>query len=285
MKKWKGLAAAAAVVVLSSFAVQLAGSLPAAAADSPISGIATTPSDKSQVKSRSLSCGPDQQVTGGGAAVYGDTSSIKITEMQPIDSHTYRARAAAPNYLDKAWSLQVWIICASGLQGWETKYGNSGTSGSVFKTTYTYPCSTGKYAISAGGYIYAAPDGLIGLSMIRPDGPLTIGRASARAVDGYQGSWSVSSVVICAYPMANRQYVDSLTNISNATASCPGSQVPFGLGGGGGLIDLGPTWLQEIAPTGDNAVRVRMTSLPNGGMVTQLTCGVFTPDPHPSPSF
>jgi hypothetical protein len=126
---------------------------------------------------------------------------------------------------------------------------------------------------SAGGRVNA-PDGQVGLTMVRPDGPLTIGRASARvAPGGFWESWTVDSFAICAYPVPNQRNVGRIESDAIAVQWCPVGTRANGLGGGGGTVDLGPYYLQAIAPQAElNRVFVKMTGLQNGGTMAQVTC-------------
>ena len=109
---------------------------------------------------------------------------------------------------------------------------------------------------------------------MRPDGPLTIGRASARvAPGGFWDSWNVDSFAICAYPVPNQQNVGKIEQSDTASAQCPAGTTANGLGGGGGTVDLGAYYLQAIAPAGwHNGVFVQMTGLEDGGTMAQVTC-------------
>jgi len=160
--------------------------------------------------------------------------------------------------------------------------GRRGRSGrAVFKTTYTFECSQGKKVLSAGGKGNDAPDGNVGLTMIRPDGPLTIGRAGARVGHVvYNGSWSVDSYAICAFPPPDLRNWSQITQSWDGEMICPGATEVAGVGGGGGLIDLGRYFLVSFYPRfGRSGVAIHMTGVPgdpldpaNGGMLTEMTC-------------
>ena len=71
----------------------------------------------------------------------------------------------------------------------------------------------------------------VGLTMVRPDGPLTIGRASARvAPGGFWDSWNVDSFAICAYPVPNQQNVGKIEQSDTASAQCPAGTTANGRG-------------------------------------------------------
>ena len=93
------------------------------------------------------------------------------------------------------------------------------------------------------------------------------------APGGFWDSWSVDSFAICAYPVPNQQNVGTIMNSSTANQICPGGTTANGLGGGGGTVDLGPYYLQTVAPYQQrNGVFVQMTGQQNGGTMAQVTC-------------
>jgi hypothetical protein len=71
----------------------------------------------------------------------------------------------------------------------------------------------------------------------------------------------------------NQQNVGTIMNSSTASQHCPGGTTVNGLGGGGGTVDLGPYYLQTIAPFwARTGVLVQMTGQQNGGTMAQATC-------------
>jgi hypothetical protein len=270
------LLVAAAGVVVASAVVQVVTAGPAAAIPGLQTVVAVSPLQSYSGWTEDANCPSNLQVVGGGASIGGNSSDkVFLTQSAPLDGgHTWRVRAeeVAPGW-DGTWNVTAYAICSSPLPGWEIQKGNSGPGVANFKTTYTFTCSDHKKVFGAGGYVRAA-SGQVGLTMIRPDGPLTIGRASARvAPGGFWDSWSVDSYAICAYPVPNQQNVGTIMNSSSAYQYCPGGTTANGLGGGGGTIDLGPYYLQAIAPYyGRTGVFVQMTGQQNGGTMAQVTC-------------
>ncbi|HEV8279272.1 MAG TPA: hypothetical protein VGQ26_26760 [Streptosporangiaceae bacterium] len=271
-----GALAATDAIILAQVVVQTTTSAPAAAIPGLQVAEASTAMDSMGVKTQDVDCPPGTRVLGGGAALIGNPSTkVFLTEMRPLHAWTYRVTAAemAPGW-DGRWILTAYAICSAPLRGWELKTGNSGTDASDFKTTFTYGCSEHKKAFSAGGRVNvpAGQQGQVGLTMVRPDGPLTIGRASARvAPGGFWDPWSVDSYAICAYPVPNQQNAGQLSPNSWGYATCPSGPTPNGLGGGAGTVDLHKGYLQDIQPY-QNGVYVQMTDLPDGGIVAQVTC-------------
>jgi hypothetical protein len=266
---------AAAAVMLASAVVQVVTGGPAAAVPGLEIVSATSPSHSYQGYTQDAYCPSGRQVIGGGAAIGGSASTkVFLTESRPLENgRAWRARAeeVAPGW-DPSWHVTTYAICTSGLPGWEIRTGGSGSGDAPFKTTFTYGCSEHKKVFSAGGQVHA-PAGQVGLTMIRPDGPLTVGRASARvAPGGFWGNWSVDSYAICAYPVPGQQNVERISPYFWTGTQCPEGTTPNGLGGGGGTVDLGPYHLQSIEPSHPVGVRVTMTGPQRGGTLAQVTC-------------
>jgi hypothetical protein len=267
---------AAACVIAGSAVVQVMTAGPAAAVPGLQTVTARSPEQSYSGYSVDANCPAGLQVIGGGGSIGGNPSDkVFLTESYPLDGgRTWRVRAeeVAPGW-DGEWYVTAYAICSTPLRGWEIKKGNSGPGAVTFKTTYTFECSDHKKVFSAGGRVNAA-SGQVGLTMIRPDGPLTIGRASARvAPGGFWDSWSVDSFAICAYPVPNQQNVGTIMNSSIAHTVCPTGTTANGLGGGGGTVDLGPYYLQTIAPYQQHSgVFVDMTGQQDGGTMAQVTC-------------
>jgi hypothetical protein len=268
--------AAAACVLLASAVVQVTTAGPAAAIPGLLTVSVTSGTRSFSAETLDATCPSDRLVLGGGASIGGNSSTkVFLTESYPLDNgQAWRVTAAevAPGW-DGNWNVTAYAICARPLRGWEIKKGNSGGGASTFKTTFTFGCSEHKKVFSAGGVVNAS-NGQVGLTMVRPDGPLTIGRASARvAPGGFWDPWSVSSYAICAYPVPNQQNIGSIDKGSAAFEECPGITKANGIGGGGGTVDLGPYYLQEIAPNrAGNGVSVGMTGIQDGGTMAQVTC-------------
>ena len=72
----------------------------------------------------------------------------------------------------------------------------------------------------------------------------------------------------------NQQNLGTITSgSSTAYQDCPGATTANGLGGGGGTVDLGPYYLQTVAPDQTRGgVYVQMTGKQNGGTMAQVTC-------------
>jgi hypothetical protein len=276
-RRWLTSLTAAALAILGSVVVvQVATAGPAAAIPGLQVVPATSPLHSYQGYTVDANCPDGQKVVGGGGQIGGYASTkVFLTESYPeYGGRTWRVRAeeVAPGW-DGLWDVTAYAICSDPLPGYEIKTGNSGPGAATFKTTYTFGCSEHKKVFGAGGRVNSA-DGQVGLTMVRPDGPLTIGRASARvAPGGFWDSWSVDSFAICAYPVPNQQNVGKIEPSNVVSMLCPAGTTANGLGGGGGTVDLGPYHLQAIAPRQYQAgVYVKMTGTEDGGTMAQVTC-------------
>jgi hypothetical protein len=276
-RRHRPLAALAAAVCLvgSQVLVQAATSAPAAAIPSLSTVTNTLPTNSTGIKALNVHCPSGTNVIGGGGSITGNhNNKVFLTQLIPWEDGTFfvvSAAEMAPGW-DGNWGLTGYAICAAGLSGYTVVRGDSGGDVATYKTTYTRSCPKHEKVFGVGGAVFDA-NGQVGLTLVRPDGPLTIGRASARvAPGGFWGNWSVQSYAICAFPVPGQQNVGSSDNASRAFADCPSGTSLNGMGGGGGLVDLGPYYLRSIAPNGNNTVRVDMTGTPNGGMVAQATC-------------
>jgi len=237
-----GTFAAAVCLVGSQVVIQAATSAPAAAAvPGRIVSMEYSALDSVGYKGVAVSCPPGKRVLGGGAQIWGwDPKKVFLTELRPTDDGTrfeVAAAEVAPGW-DGEWEVAGYAICAEPLNGYTIVTGDSGPAAATYKTTFTQKCPTHMKVFGTGGEV-VAPNGQAGLTLVRPDSALTIGRAAARAAPGgFWDQWSVRSYAICADPVPDQQYVDYLGNASHTTALCPADSTATGLGGGGGLVDL-----------------------------------------------
>jgi hypothetical protein len=220
-------------------------------------------------------CPAGQRAIGGGGIVDNDLrDKVFLTGSFPLpDGRAWQVNGARMTDWKGSWKVVAYAVCAPPVTGWEIQWGNSGPGVATFKTTYTFTCTNGKKVLSAGGRINDAPAGTVGLTMIRPDDVLSIGRASARvAPSGYNGSWSVDSFAICAFPPPGLRNSGIIGTGPEVSWPCPAGTTPIGPGGGGGLIDLGQFYLIGLAPT-DAGAWVRMNGASDRwGTMAQSTC-------------
>jgi hypothetical protein len=234
-------------------------------------------------------CPADKHVIGGGASVSesDEQGLVRLTSLLPYRD-TFQVDAEAPGLRsDLRWSVYAYAICAdkTALPQYTIVPG-SVTSSKAFQTAAAR-CPTGTVAFGSGAQIMAIggpnaafAQGQIGLQLNRTSGPLDISRATAReSAAGYPGQWSLTSYAICAQPRGTIHSEATVTPGATATGSntCA-SGFTHGPGGGGGLTDGGPVWLQQIYPSLDKrTVTVAMTgplAASVGGLVAQQTCAL-----------
>ena len=243
--------------------------------------------DNNPTKSVRATCPAGKYVLGGGGRVSdGDRREVRLTALKPVhyragdDADRFDVKAEAPS-LGRAydWSLTAYAICAdsSALRQYEVRTRPSSSSSNTFQTAQV-SCLAGTVAYGAGAQIL--PDtgdnvhGHVGLQLNRTSGRLDIARATARE-DVYTENWRVESTAVCAKPSGGIHAEGRVVDSRTAGAACPGAFRVHGAGGGGGLRDGGPVWLQRIAPRRDlRRVSVAMTgALPSSiGVVAHQTC-------------
>jgi len=250
-----------------------------------------TPANANPTKSAIAECPYGQHVIGGGASVYdGGRKLVRLTALWPVSSSngsskdTFFVGAEAPNLRqDFNSSVTAYAMCAdvSSLTGYRIVPG-SVASLNAFQTAAAR-CPTGTVAFGAGASVYGEgatgfASGQVGLQLNRTSGPLDISRASARtSAFGYGGRWTLNSYAICAQPRGQIHAESTLGDAGAADDTCK-SGVTHGPGGGGGLTDGGPAWLQTIYPSLDaKTVHVSLTGplYPSiGGTVAHQTCAM-----------
>lgn len=248
-------------------------------------------------------------VIGGGGLI--NSGDARLTELQPTSSFFIVAAERPFNLIDQTqWPLFAYAICmnrsafrdANGREHYTIIGGGPAPSSKTFQTAMTPSCPSGTVAYSAGGQISTCrsaegssctPSGAghMGLQLVRNDGRLGIGRATAREdVAGFSGNWTVASFAVCATPLASG--VDTKIHAEDtippdplattARHTCSGNFWLRGIGGGGGLIDGGPAFLRQFAPSDfrngvPKGMVVSLTRALNrsvGGMVAHPSCAL-----------
>ena len=239
-------------------------------------------------KAATAGCPANKHVIGGGAWVSdGGRKLVRLTTLRPqyLDGahDAYIVQAEAPGLRrDFSWSVTVYAVCAdeNALKDYRIVPGSPGLSSARFQTAAAV-CPTGTLAYGTGAGITtpipnAAPArGQIGLQLTRTSGPLDISRAAARSSGiGYVGPWQLTSYVICAQPRGTIHVEGAGATGDEVTDSCK-TGFTHGPGGGAGLFDNGPAWLQKIYPSYDGkSVAVAMTAPPVGGIIAHQTCAL-----------
>ena len=234
-------------------------------------------------------CPPGKVVVGAGAEVLdGERTSVRLIAVRPNKSEdpskwggsvTAVAESANRTQLYD-WSLRAYAVCAyaGALDRYWIARDASALSSSTFKET-SARCPDYTHTYGAGAVVQTGDNwgtrGKAWLQLIRTTGPLDGSRATGRELPGFDGNWQLYSYAICAV-WQNQLFADgSLAAGSEASDRCLFGYT-HGIGGGGGLWDGGPIWLDEIKPHADlQGVDVSLTGALDpsiGGMVAHQTC-------------
>jgi len=272
-KRWTSICVICVVLLATLVVVQLSSARPALAVGglervSFASAYNTNP-DKWAV----AFCPPGKVVLGGGGVLGGGLDQVFLTALVPSsNARAYSAQGRAAPGFARSWSVTAYAICAPAPAGYEQVVTSSVTS-ETFQLGRA-DCSPGKRALSAGAYAVPLGSALPGLTLIRPDGYLTLGWAAARTVYPNQSSaqWRLDTKVICVDELPGQQNVGKVVNAVGANLQCPPGNQVHGLGGGSSLSDSGAYFLAYLEPSADfQWASAYMTRAPNGGQV-QATC-------------
>jgi hypothetical protein len=184
---------AAALVTMAALSgsVQLASAPPAAALPGleraeDLSGLRNLDSPKGT----QASCPPGKVVVGGAEIEGGGedpATQPRLTHLVPIGNNQFAVGAEAPNHnAQEPWLVRAYAICvdddALDMSRYQIMPGTSAKDSRSFKDTEAR-CPDGTVAFGTGGMIeYPDFDGFppparVGLQLVRPSGPLDIGRA------------------------------------------------------------------------------------------------------------
>jgi hypothetical protein len=274
---WRRVAVQAVVVVGAGLIVQVGDTGPAAAAATVevTRQVAATPYTADATKDVAVSCPDGMVATGGGAAVR-RLSSAQVVVIQRVVPDTlrpgYLATASALAPTTGMWGLEVHAICARGLTGYEIR-----RSAEALVDPFQLvdvPCLGGRRALSAGVLTSSSVFAAGGAVMIRPDGPLTIGRATVRTLPDRPYNAFMYTYVICADPVPGLRAHTAVAAGRFAQVYCPEGQLVLGAGGGGSPYDVNENvYLSAVQPVSNlKGVQVRMTADYPGGMVAHATC-------------
>jgi hypothetical protein len=224
--------------------------------------VATTASDSTDKSASQLcpSAGEDghpgieplgRQATGGGGDIVGGLGQVVMTSMTPGLRRVTVFGFEDANGFAGNWRVRAFAICATPLAGLEAvSVVNASPSPGAYPQNPEAYCPTGKRVVGTGGGIF----GIQG--QIPPEGIGLPGFDSSRSgarveqafpiFDGFSGSWSAESVVMCAIPPPGLEWVAAQSlpdsDPASVTVNCsPGKNL---LGGGaqastplGALID------------------------------------------------
>ena len=282
-----------AAVVLTLTVLLLAAQLWAPSPVRAVPGLRTRvyTSDGRQVSSSSSKahvayCPSGTQIVGGGAwADDFNAGVVMLTQLRPFGGdtldprHRYYAVAREPaGGFAGDWTLTVYAVCADQIPGgYAILSAITGDTPAGFKTT-TAPCPDGKRVVGHGAEVVNVDTdgvGQVGLTLSRTAGPLDITRAAARVdASGYGGRWRLRSYSICA-SSTDLNAEGYLSQSPGGLHTCANERKVHSVGGGGGLTDTGPFFLQALQPLDDlnESARVLLTGTPVGGIAVQTVCG------------
>lgn len=269
-----------------SLAVLVAVATPAVAVTGLENRVSSSAKDSTSPKIQIARCSAGNRVIGGGGVV--ETLSdepeeyetkVILTGLEPIHDTLNRDGYMAVGYettpgIPGRWYLQAYAICADPLAGLEIASSTTDPSSSRFKKAAA-KCPGSKKVLGTGARV---PDtrGRVGLQLTRASGPRDISRATAReGAGGYARPWTLSSYAVCANPIGGPPIAE-VVNDDHDAVGCPAGTFALGVGGGGGLTDSGAFFLQMMYPPRifpePRSVEVKMTGVPNEGMVLQAVC-------------
>jgi hypothetical protein len=291
--RWLRVAAAVAAIL----AVQLTAASVAGAIDGRERRLGTSAIDDEPYKVAVAKCSSKtKRVVGGGAAIREEgRKRVRLVGLIPHTTNGaaqdgFTAIAEAPDlYSPYDWEVAAYAICvdADELSRHQivSAFVDVPTTGGPFEDTAAR-CPSGTIAYSAGGQIIATGHntfslaaGKIGLQLNRTSGPQDISRTTARErAEGTQLPWRLVSYAVCAKPPAEMNIRGTSSLGDEAKGYCDSGWDVIGPGGGGGLTDGGPSWLQDIIPQASiQSTLVRMTAplYPSiGGMIVHMTCAL-----------
>jgi len=256
-------AAAGALALIATVAVQAAGASPAAATTIPVGSVQVvnvTAGGTGPSKTLSASCPADKpRVLGGGFTTTG--THIVVSELRPVAGNpvdSYRVTAGFDEVgTSGSWNLLVYAYCSNVAPGWQLISKTTASTSNPFNQA-VQDCPGGKSVTGSGGQI----NGGAGQVELVTQG-LGVSRMSAGGLEditGFSGSWSVTAYAVCvtANPLDVR-VVQSVTAsdttvTKSATATCPSgtratgsaiwSNVP------GNAINLRPNNITPVTVTG-----------------------------------
>jgi hypothetical protein len=229
-----GLAAATAVI---------GALLPGTAASAAVPGLlylsAESNVDSTVYKSVRVFCPAGTQLIGGSYDLVGASGAVVLDDFIPeatnllVGAGEITGPGESSDGTTASWKVVATAVCASPLPGYSIQ---SQTSDFAHRTNTVgawASCPPGRQVVSGGASL---ANGFGQVSIVLLDVGSGVVEADARAdVDGYSGSWSVTSYAICANPLPGWHVVEQLSpsgkHLSRTeTAFCPAGQLPIGVG-------------------------------------------------------
>ena len=210
---------------------------------------ASSAADSFPVKSATAYCPPGERVLGGGGFVLRTSGELQapglalawLKPVHPTDgSRDYYIVYGEENGVGTSdpWQVVAHAVCApnTGHQLNPVIVEGRSTFSSASVHTAAAVCPSGKRVVGTGATSYAV-NGQVALQVSRASASGDIARAQAHEdVDGWGGSWFVSSWAVCANPPAGYQVVSGQSTEHNsetfkaADRSCPAGKRALSVG-------------------------------------------------------
>ncbi|KAB2340532.1 hypothetical protein [Actinomadura rudentiformis] len=256
-------------------AIQVVISTPAQAVPNLQMVSATTVGDSSTAKAATAACPAGTTVLGGGGEIINGGGEVVFIGLRPTATLSgYRVDAHEDDTgYSGAWQIRAYAICGSAPAGLQYVAGTGpGSPGVTYTSAF---CPSGKHIIGMGGQINNG-QGQVMLLGSNPFDPAEVLTPAVPDDSGYPGTWTITSVAVCANPIPGRTVVygssaNDSTTPKSATATCPaGTRVHAGSASIGGFPDTNSLVRERIIP---NAALTSVTA------TGRETAGAGSPDP------
>jgi len=208
---------------------------PAVAVPGLVRAAAVGAGDSASTKETIATCPVGTRVLGGGGAIQGGDSHVRLTRLQALGStDQFAVGAAEDGAYAGSWLLFAYAICGQAPAGLQYVSFHSPSDSDGHKTG-SVECPAGTTAISYGGRTTGG-GGHVVLTAIGPTGGLTGTKVIAdEDEDGLATDWSMWAYAVCANPLPGQQlvYADALPADSvpdTVTVACPSAKRVHGLG-------------------------------------------------------
>jgi hypothetical protein len=204
----------------------------------------------------SASCPAGKRVVGGGGIVDGADGNAAITSLRPLTDRFEVVAVETDNGYAGSWWLRAFAICADPVPGLQIVASTSASS-SLSSRSHGAACPAGTRVLGAGGRVNNA-GGQVALQAVSTNVPMASQAtvAGREDVDGYTGTWSLTSYAICANPVAGFSIATGFSAWDSSSAKLATATCPAGQKAHGPLYSIG-------APKGDVVLE---TLMPGGSM-------------------
>ncbi|TDB89409.1 hypothetical protein E1264_08320 [Actinomadura sp. KC216] len=262
-------------VTATAFALMVITTAPAQAVPNLQRISATTVSDSSTTKSVTAACPAGTSVLGGGGEIINGAGEVVFTGLRPtstLSGYQVGAHEDETGYSGN-WKIRAHAVCGSAPAGAEHVASTGpGSTGVTYTSVF---CPSGKHIIGMGGQINNG-QGQVMLLGSNPFDPAEVLTPAVPDDTGYTGTWTITSVAVCANPIQGRTVVfgssaNDSTTPKSATATCPaGTRVHAGSSSIGGFPDTNSLIRERVVPN---------TALTSVTATGRETPGAGSPDP------